>query len=56
VFHDTETFGSQGEDGSEPGLRYAIRVFQKEHAFPLWHLVEDRHNNNGLVVLERVRG
>lgn len=55
VFHDTETFGMKGEDGSEPGLRAAIRWFQREHAFPLWNLIEDRKNNNGLAVLERVR-
>lgn len=53
-FHDTITFGFQGEDGSEPGLRSAIRHFQKHHAFPLWRLMEDRENNNGLVVLEHV--
>lgn len=53
VFHDTITFGEQGEDGSSPGLRAAIRWFQREHAFPLWQLVEDRPNNNGLVVLKR---
>lgn len=54
VFHDTSTFGWTGEDGSEPGLRTAIRWFQKEFAFPLWLLTHDRDNNNGLVVLERV--
>lgn len=54
VFHDTWTFGEQGEDGSKPGLRAAIRWFQRNHAFPLWELIEDRHNNNGLVVLKRV--
>lgn len=54
AFHDTATFGMRGEDGKEPGLRQAIRVFQKNHAFPLWRLREDRQNNNGLVVLEHV--
>lgn len=53
VFHDTTTFGHQGEDGSTPGLRTAIRQFQKYEQFPLWQLIEDRDNNNGLVVLER---
>lgn len=56
VFHDTQTFGMRGEDGSEPGLRMAIRWFQKDHAFPLWQLLHDRQNNNGLVVLKRVYG
>lgn len=54
VFHDTATFGMVGEDGSEPGLRAAIRWFQRCHAFPLWELVEDRQNCNGLVVLKHV--
>lgn len=55
VFHDTMTFGLQGEDGSQPGLRTAIHWFQKHHAFPVWCLVEDRENNNGLVVLRNAR-
>lgn len=55
VFHDTVTFGDKGEDDSVPGLRAVIRWFQREQAFPLWQLVEDRKNNNGLVVLSRVR-
>ncbi len=54
VFHDTVTFGKKGEDGTEPGLRSVIRWFQLHHAFPKWLLVEDRPNNNGLVVLEKV--
>jgi hypothetical protein len=54
VFHDTKTFGDVGEDGSTPGLREAIRWFQRNHAFPLWQLVHDRQNNNGLVVLKHV--
>lgn len=53
VFHDTATFGQVGEDGTTPGLRAAIRYFQRCHAFPLWRLREDRQNCNGLVVLER---
>lgn len=51
VFHDTTLCGMEGEDGSKPGLRGAIRFFQLNHAFPLWHLAEDKPNNNGLVVL-----
>lgn len=54
VFHDTQTFGKVGEDGSTPGLRRAIRWFQSQHAFPLWELVDDRENNNGLVVLRHM--
>ncbi len=52
AFHDTVTFGMRGEDDKEPGLRAAINRFQKEH-FPLWRMVEDRKNCNGLVVLQR---
>lgn len=55
VFHDTETFGEKGEDGSAPGLRAVIRWFQREQAFPLWQLVHERLNNNGLVVLQNAR-
>jgi hypothetical protein len=55
VFHDTATFGYTDEVGEGPGLRLAIRKFQKEHAFPLWRLIEDRQNNNGLVVLVNER-
>lgn len=55
VFHDTTLFGMRSEDGTEPGLRLAIRKFQREHAFPLWELIEDRENNNGLVVLRNLR-
>lgn len=54
ILHDTHTFGWKGEDGSENGLRHAIFLFQK-NAHPLWKVVEDRENNNGLVVLENLR-
>lgn len=54
IFHDTETFGWKGEDGSENGLRHAIFLYQK-NTHPLWKVVEDRPNNNGLVVLENLR-
>jgi len=53
VFHDTSTFGMVGEDGG-PGLRTAIRQFQRYFAFPLWCLLHDLENNNGLVVLKHV--
>lgn len=54
VFHDTQTFRYQGEDGKEPGLVHAIREFQLHHAHPHWRLLNDYLNNNGLVVLEHV--
>jgi hypothetical protein len=52
AFHDTETFGLRGEDGSEPGLRAAIQWFQK-NTLPMWGVKYDHGNCNGLVVLER---
>ena len=52
VFHDTITFGIVGEDGVEPGLRAAIKRFRRER-WPLWRVLEDRENCNGLVVLQR---
>jgi cephalosporin hydroxylase len=61
VFHDTATFGMTGEDGSTPGLRTAIRQFQRLFAFPLWNMVHakrgvmDFKNCNGLVVLTSER-
>lgn len=55
AFHDTVSFGDHGEDGTSPGLRASIRHFQRNHAFPIWELVEDRKNNNGLVVLKNLR-
>lgn len=55
VFHDTVTFGMKGEDGTEPGLRAAIRWFQRCHAFPQWELLHDYQNNNGLVVLRAAK-
>lgn len=54
IFHDTKTFGDVGEDGTTPGLRDAIRLFQKNN-FPVWEVIEDRPNNNGLVVLKSHR-
>lgn len=59
AFHDTETFGMVGEDGKPPGLRTAIRQFQRLFAFPLWNNVIDNvphdfPNNNGLIVLKHV--
>lgn len=54
AFHDTSTFGMVGEDGQPPGLRTAIRQFQKYFAFPLWCLMHELENNNGLIVLKHV--
>jgi hypothetical protein len=48
VFHDTETYGEQGEDGGE-GLWPAIAAFVR--ADPSWCLLEHRTENHGLTVL-----
>ena len=50
VFHDTVTFGHLGEDGDQ-GLLPAIYEFLQEH--PEWVIMENRSNNNGLMVLTR---
>lgn len=52
IFHDTETFGANGEDGSTPGLMRAIDEFLEENL--QWKVKEVFNNNNGLLVLERV--
>lgn len=60
IFHDTATYAHVGEDGSTPGLRTAIRQFQKYFAFPLWNATHPRRglldlmNNNGLIVLTHI--
>lgn len=51
AFHDTITYGFAGEDKSQPGLRAAIHDFQKNN-FPLWRVVHDSHENNGLTILQ----
>lgn len=51
IFHDTETFGAVGEDGTTPGLNQAISEFLIEN--PHWKLKERYTNNNGLTILER---
>ena len=51
IFHDTVTFGSRGEDGSEPGLMMAIDEFLEEHYE--WVVKEVFNNNNGLLILEK---
>ena len=50
VFHDTETFGTVGDDGGE-GINKAIHEFMD--ARPEWREVYHTHRNNGLTVIER---
>jgi len=51
VLHDTEVFGTTGEDGVAPGLRMAIDVFLRDN--PGWALEAHYPNNHGLTVLKR---
>ena len=52
AFHDTETFGHVGEDGSEGGLLDAIHWFNKNN-FPLWRPIYQSETCNGLLILQR---
>lgn len=51
MFHDTVTFGVIGQDKKSRGLRFAIKEFLNENTN--WKLLLDKHNNNGLTVIER---
>ena len=51
VLHDTETFGTVGEDRVSKGLRPAVDEFLQAH--PEWFLKTHYKNNNGLTVLAR---
>lgn len=52
IMHDTESYGKKGEDGSEPGLRQAIKDFL-ESQYGVWDIERDDKNCNGLMVLRR---
>ncbi len=54
VFHDTETYKDQGQDGSTPGLTAAISEFLAVN--PHWRPYVHYFNNNGLTVLRRDDG
>lgn len=51
IFHDTQTFRHEGEDGQRPGLFAAIAPYCGKNA--AWRLVLDIDNCCGLMVLER---
>lgn len=55
ALHDTETFGTRGEDGSEPGLLLAIHEFLESEEGRAWRVVHAVPECNGLIVLERVQ-
>jgi hypothetical protein len=50
VFHDTETFGTVGDDGGR-GINQAIDEWLQ--AKPEWRIVYRTHRNNGLTVIQR---
>ena len=50
AFHDTETFGTVGDDGGR-GINEAISEWMA--ARPEWRQVYRTHRNNGLTVIER---
>ncbi|CAN5410681.1 hypothetical protein BH11PLA2_BH11PLA2_34670 [soil metagenome] len=54
VFHDTMTFGTQGEDGQQPGLLGAISEYVTKEAKGEWKVTDVLRNNNGLLILERI--
>jgi hypothetical protein len=54
IFHDTTTFGINGETFKEPntvGILPAINEFLSESLE--WTLIEKFENNNGLIILEK---
>lgn len=53
IMHDTVSFGTEGEDGSKPGLIQAYQDFLK--ANPAWRLDLISTAQNGLTVLRRGR-
>ena len=53
AFHDTETFGTVGDDGGR-GINQAITEWLE--AKPEWRIVYRTHRNNGLTVIERQTG
>ena len=51
LLHDTVTFGERGQDGTKPGLNYAISLFLKSN--PHWKIKEILTIGNGLTILQR---
>ena len=52
VFHDTETFGQEGETPGHPGIWPAIAGFMRAH--PQWRLLQHFPHHHGLTVFARV--
>lgn len=51
LFHDTELYGLSGQDPGSVGIWPAINEFLDAH--PEWKIIEQRYNNNGLLVVEK---
>lgn len=51
IFHDTELYGLSGQDTGSVGIWPAINEFLDAH--PEWQIIEQRYNNNGLLVVEK---
>jgi hypothetical protein len=51
ILHDTETYGTRGEDHKKPGITQAIDEFI--FGYPAWLIVRIWTNNNGLTILEK---
>lgn len=51
VFHDTNTFGINGENNGTKGLWFAIEEFLEKNTF---RIKEKYDNNNGLTILEKI--
>ena len=56
ILHDTETFGMTGEAPGHKGLKPALDEFLASHEGRHWFVLEEFHNCNGLMVLERRNG
>jgi len=52
IFHDTQTYGTEGMDKKKPALQKAIYNFLNDNKH--WILKEEFLNNNGLIIIERV--
>jgi hypothetical protein len=53
ILHDTESYGSIGEDGKRGGLQLALCSFLLANT-KQWRLASHFPNNNGLTVIERL--
>jgi len=53
AMHDTETFGTTGQDKQRPGLKDALSDFRLTPEGKRWNLLLHLCNNNGFTVLER---